>query len=118
MSKQNITDPRAELQLLLAATGLNIADGARYLEVQDRTLRRWVNNLAQDIPHDVIEKLRELDRWIDDVADKVANPSWSIVLPDGALSKINTNGMPPASYKIGCVRAWHRRNRSGAVLFA
>jgi len=50
----------ARLAILLDATGLSQAEAARFLGVQDRTLRRWLAG-ARATPADVIERLAALE---------------------------------------------------------
>lgn len=64
-----MTDRRALLALLLSSTGLSQTEAARYLHVEDRTVRRWLNG-DRETPEDAIADLALLSAKLDRDAEQ------------------------------------------------
>jgi hypothetical protein len=106
---------RAILTLLLSSTGLSQSEAARHLDVEDRTIRRWLDG-DRDTPADVIEKMTALRDQMDIMAQRAtkmideANATTAIVvyLRDADLPV--STGLPCAgAHRAMIRRVWEAR---------
>jgi transcriptional regulator with XRE-family HTH domain len=106
---------RALLAILISATGLSQSETARFLGVEDRTIRRWLDG-DRDTPADAIETMTALLDEINTMADRAvamidgAKTTTCIVIYLRDTDLPGTAGMPSASAHRAMVRrVWEAR---------